>query len=69
MNKDLHPEARNVEITCTTCGNKFEIKSTSKDIKVDICSKCHPFYIGKQTSGAKAGRIDKFNQKLNKKVK
>ncbi len=69
MNKELHPNQNKVEVTCTTCGNKFEMKTTSDDIKVDVCSNCHPFYTGKQTSGAKAGRIDKFNQRMEKKAK
>lgn len=67
MNKEIHPKQKIVEITCTTCGNKFETKTTAKEIKVDVCSGCHPFYTGKQTSGAKAGRIDKFNQRMKKK--
>ena len=67
MNKELHPSQNKVEVTCTTCGTAFEIKTTSDDIKVDVCSSCHPFYTGKQTSGAKAGRIDKFNQRMDKK--
>ncbi len=67
MKKDLHPNVNTVEVTCTTCGNKFEIKTTADDVKVDVCASCHPFYTGKQTSGAKAGRIDKFNQRMEKK--
>ena len=67
MNKELHPNTQEVEVTCTTCANKFMTTTTAKEIKVDVCSNCHPFYTGKQSSGSKAGRIDKFNQKLNKK--
>lgn len=67
MKKDLHPNVNAVEVTCTTCGNKFQIKTTADDVKVDVCASCHPFYTGKQTSGAKAGRIDKFNQRMEKK--
>lgn len=68
MNKKIHPKIKSVEIICTTCGNKFEMKTTANEIKVDVCSNCHPFYTGKQTSGAKEGRIDKFNQRMNKKI-
>ncbi len=67
MKKDLHPNVNVVEVTCTTCGNKFEVKTTAEDVKVDVCANCHPFYTGKQTTGAKAGRIDKFNQRMGKK--
>lgn len=66
MNKEIHPEMKNVKVACTTCGNKFEVKSTTNEIKVDVCSNCHPFYTGKQTSGTKAGRIDKFNKRIKK---
>ncbi len=68
MNRELHPNQNTVEVTCTTCSNKFEIKTTSSDVKVDVCSNCHPFYTGKQTSVSKAGRIDKFNQRMEKKA-
>ncbi len=67
MKKELHPNVNSVDVTCTTCGNKFQIKTTADDVKVDVCASCHPFYTGKQTSGAKAGRIDKFNQRMDKK--
>lgn len=66
MNKDLHPKLNSVEIVCTTCGNKFQLKTTINEIKIDVCSNCHPFYTGKQTSGSKAGRIDKFNKRMEK---
>ncbi len=67
MKKDLHPKMQKVSISCTTCSNSFELKSTIEEIKIDICSNCHPFYTGKQTSGTKAGRIDKFNKRMEKK--
>ena len=64
MNKEIHPKINKVQVKCTTCGNEFEASSVVDEIKIDICSNCHPFYTGKQTSGSKAGRIDKFNKKL-----
>ncbi|NQX83326.1 MAG: 50S ribosomal protein L31 [Mycoplasmataceae bacterium] len=66
MKKNLHPEIKSIEITCTTCGNNFELKTTVEEIKVDVCSNCHPFYTGKQTSGSKTGRVDKFNKRMEK---
>ena len=51
-------------VTCA-CGNTFETKSTKSEIKVEVCSKCHPFFTGKQTdSSKKAGAVDKFNRRL-----
>lgn len=49
-------------VTCA-CGETFTTKSTKKEINVEICSKCHPFFTGKQTRTSKTGRVDKFNKK------
>ena len=62
MKKSIHPESYEVEVTCA-CGEKFKTISTKKDISVEVCSKCHPFYTGKQSRASKAGRVDKFNKK------
>ncbi len=67
MRKDLHPEYKEVEVSCA-CGNKFSTKSTSDEIKVEICSACHPFYTGKQKSLEKGGRVEKFNKKFGVKA-
>ena len=64
MKKNLHPELKEVTVTCT-CGNKFKTMSTKGDIEVEICSNCHPFYTGKQGKASKAGNIEKFNKKYN----
>ena len=45
------------------CGETFKAMSTKKDINVEVCSKCHPFYTGKQSRASRAGRVDKFNKK------
>jgi len=63
MKKELHPKYDEVEVTCA-CGNKFTTKSTKEEIKVEICSACHPFYTGKQKSLEKGGRVEKFNKKF-----
>lgn len=64
MKKGLHPEYHLAKVTCGSCGNEFEIGSTSKEIKVDTCSNCHPFYTGKQRFAQAQGRIEKFNRKF-----
>ncbi len=66
MKKDLHPEYNHVVATCTTCGTKFETNSTIKEIKVDVCSSCHAFYVGKSNATSAAGRVERFNKKYNK---
>ncbi|MBW2559334.1 MAG: 50S ribosomal protein L31 [Deltaproteobacteria bacterium] len=62
MKKDIHPEYKESMVTCV-CGNVIETRSTTGDIKVEICSKCHPFFTGKQKIMDTAGRIEKFNRK------
>ncbi len=62
MKKEIHPEYHSTTATCA-CGASFEVGSTKQDIKVEICSKCHPFYTGKQKLVDSAGRIDRFKKK------
>ena len=62
MKENIHPKYEQTTITCA-CGNVIETGSTRKDIRVEICSKCHPFYTGKQSRASRAGRVDKFNKK------
>jgi len=59
MKKKIHPRYYNAKVKCA-CGNEFEIGSTRKEIKVEICSKCHPFFTGKQKLVDTAGRVEKF---------
>ena len=65
MKKDIHPSYEATTIRCA-CGEVIETRSTKKDIKVEICSKCHPFFTGKQKFVDAGGRVDKFKQRLNK---
>ncbi len=67
MKKGIHPEYHTVTAVCTSCGNEFETGSTNKEIKVDTCSNCHPFFTGKQRFTQAAGRIEKFNKRYGKK--
>jgi len=62
MKKDFHPETFDITITCA-CGNSFKTRSTSKDMMVDLCSACHPFYTGTQKFVDTAGRIEKFQKR------
>ena len=65
MKNDIHPEYFESTIKCA-CGNTLEAGSTKKDIKVEICSKCHPFFTGKQKLIDTGGRIDRFRKKYAK---
>lgn len=63
MKKELHPKYFESKVSCATCGNEFETGSTKKEIKVDTCGNCHPFYTGKQTFVQAQGRVEKFNRR------
>lgn len=64
MKADIHPAYEEVNVTCS-CGNTFATRSTlgKKELHVDVCSACHPFYTGKQKMLDTAGRVDKFRRK------
>lgn len=66
MKKDIHPEYNTVNVSCT-CGNSFETRSTKDEIRVEICSECHPFYTGNQRLVDTEGRIDRFKKKYGSK--
>lgn len=69
MNYKIQPEYKEINVTCS-CGNKFTVPSTlCKDLHVDICSKCHPFFTGQQRVMDTAGRIDRFNKKFARKAR
>ncbi len=62
MKKDIHPNYEMTEIKCA-CGNVINTRATVKDIEVEICSQCHPFFTGKQKLVDTAGRVERFNRK------
>jgi len=64
MKNGIHPKYEMTKITCA-CGNVIETRSTTRDIKVEICSSCHPFFTGKQKLVDTAGRIERFRKKYN----
>ncbi len=62
MRENIQPKYYQAKVTCN-CGNEFVIGSSRKEIHVEICSKCHPFYTGQQKVASARGRIEKFNRK------
>ena len=68
MKENIHPDYHKITIKCA-CGNEFVCGSTKKgdEIKVDICSKCHPFFTGAQKIVDAGGRVEKFNKRYNNK--
>lgn len=67
MKNGIHPGYKRAIISCV-CGSTFETRSTSGNLKVEICSKCHPFFTGKQKLVDSAGRVERFNKKYSKKI-
>jgi large subunit ribosomal protein L31 len=63
MKEKIHPNYVETQVQCG-CGNKFVTRSTRKELKIDICSECHPFYTGKLKYVDTAGRIEKFQNKF-----
>lgn len=70
MKKDIHPDYEMMTATCS-CGNVIKVRSTvGKDLSLDVCSECHPFYTGTQKIMDSGGRVDRFRQRFgNRKAK
>ena len=67
MKPEVHPTYTEIAVTCS-CGNQFKTSSTmARDLHIEVCSQCHPFYTGKQKILDTAGRVEKFRQKYSKK--
>ena len=64
MREGIHPKYYDTTITCH-CGNVIETRSTKQNIKIEICSKCHPFYTGKQKLVDTGGRVDRFKKRFS----
>lgn len=67
MKEKIHPDYKATTITCA-CGETIATRSTKQNLKVEICSKCHPFFTGKQKLLDTAGRIEKFRTRYEKKA-
>jgi large subunit ribosomal protein L31 len=64
MKADIHPQYEEMTATCS-CGNVIKVRSTlRKDMNLDVCSACHPFYTGKQRNVDTGGRVDRFNKRF-----
>ena len=69
MKPEIHPAYEDINVTCS-CGQTFQTRSTlGKELHIDVCSQCHPFYTGKQKIVDTAGRVDKFRKKYGMKKK
>ena len=68
MKDGIHPDYNSIVVSCA-CGNKFETRTTAKELNVDVCSACHPFYTGKQRLMDTQGRVDRFRRKYGQSPK
>jgi large subunit ribosomal protein L31 len=67
MKEGIHPDYKKSIVTCV-CGNTFETRSTAGNLKLEICSNCHPFFTGRQKLVDSAGRVERYNKKYGKKA-
>jgi large subunit ribosomal protein L31 len=68
MKSGIHPEYNEIEVHCA-CGETFKTRSTKSEMRLDICSNCHPFYTGKQKLVDTAGMVERFERRYGKKTK
>lgn len=64
MRKGIHPEYKAAKVVCA-CGNTFETRSTKELLKIDLCSKCHPFYSGERRIVDTGGQVERFKRRFN----
>ena len=69
MKPETHPKYYQANVSCASCGTEFSVGSTQESLRVDICSKCHPFYTGKQTIVDTAGQVERFQKRLERSAK
>jgi large subunit ribosomal protein L31 len=69
MKKETHPKYYDDSVVTCSCGASFNIGSTKKEVKTEVCSACHPFYTGKKKILDSMGRVERFRQKMAKKQK
>ena len=66
MNATIHPRSYATTVRCSNCGTEHDLRSTREDLRIDVCSSCHPFFTGKQKLIDSAGRVERFNRKFAK---
>ena len=67
MKKDIHPKYEEATVHCS-CGNTFTTRSTKPELRIELCSQCHPFYTGKQKLVDSGGRVERFKRRFDKKA-
>jgi large subunit ribosomal protein L31 len=66
VKQGIHPKYHQAKVHCGSCGTEFEVGSTQTQLRVDVCSNCHPFFTGKQTIVDTAGQVERFQKRLER---
>ena len=69
MKSDIHPKYHQAKVHCGSCGTEFVVGSTRTELRVDVCSSCHPFYTGKQVIMDTAGQVERFQRRLDRQAR
>ena len=69
MKSDTHPKYFQAKVHCGSCGTDFELGSTREELRVDVCSNCHPFFTGKQNIIDTAGQVERFQRRLDRQAR
>ena len=69
MKEKIHPKYHSANVHCGSCGTEFQIGSTRTELRVDVCSNCHPFYTGKQNIIDTAGQVERFQRRLERQAR
>ncbi len=69
MKDGIHPKYFQATVVCASCGTTFTVGSTRPDLRVDVCSNCHPFFTGKQTIVDTTGQVERFQRRLERSVR
>ena len=69
MKPNTHPKYFQATVHCGSCGTEFTIGSTRQELRVDVCSNCHPFYTGKQNIIDTAGQVERFQRRLDRQAR
>ena len=69
MKSDTHPKYFQAKVHCGSCGTDFELGSTREELRVDVCSNCHPFFTGKQNIIDTAGQVERFQRRLERQAR
>ena len=69
MKPSIHPKYLQANVHCGSCGTEFQVGSTRSELRVDVCSNCHPFYTGKQNIIDTAGQVERFQRRLERQIR